>query len=1745
MVWTITHAAQQLSLVSDTSPEEIERCLRLIGFTDPVHHLDGVLSMAAKLGSRFEYLHSVLPNLGESIEVFLLAGRLSEALTRTDYAKHHAVASSKGRTLGVRLNGLRDNLSLSFVEKSSPGIVWDLITLFWLIEAPACLYPVSVTGVSTKDGFSLEYRELVYFAKSLPDAYGDEFPSFRLGMMESGLWDWLRDLDACWHKKDSDYRPYKSLAEQLPLLGAHATTASVTLPVISSARPASLPLEERYLSCGHWYYPRPAQLEALQALLGNQSDAEPSSEYFFETLVIALGLATCKTVQEVLNLNILGESYAASKIHIEAVVITRQSLERCLVWKVPLRNAAKPQSFPLPERVAKALCNLIKPNTNTKLVELLPPFHGDWSARCLGFLAKKLHCPHRHANFILRDTLLRICYQISGNRAVVSWLVPARLPKERSSQIALTHYLNPYGKRHWLTYQQACQDLFGKGSVPDAWSGELHVDYLTSPSEHKKTVLRMKQDIHAAQQQENLVELHNAFARYSLLLLIVATGHRKSLTPFFFPWDLDLDLRLAFIADKCIVGSEARWVPLAAVAVEQIKAYLLHLKGMTAKKVETKLPAVVHAHIANLLDAGYSRKPDPNCSTGLFFLIRSDGTIEPMTTGHLDRWLKEAGLSIRVGLLRSAIANDLWETLSGWEVTAMLGHANDLHPFGPASTWSVLDWADKVRPLIDKYLDKREWRVVNSPLPRQCLIPTCYRPAMAMGMQSYEGRFREKNLARQRALQAVREGLADDWLANTNLTLEAYEEALKTVRQQIDLRLSGEEADRYKRPQELSELVNSLRGSGPAKAAFFPRDKRVSPSPVELPFGRHLSIASDFRQRWLDRVGESITGKWDWVERVAQLAISLIVLDGLLDPRRVVGTLEAVLCKDGVTAFPDVLVIRAWVETAKYEYEWSTLPGPISSALTLGLREQLAKASDNPWSHSWEKEKGTILERIGSICRKLNGRLEGPRTIDSLCRVFRPWWFVRLPGVLYSIAIGTHNGPAPHALSEVSLFADQEPAPAKLRGEEKSDSTPRAATALDKKRASTALNGMLLRASGSLEEGEANSRHQRLALFKGLGQDMNQELAGWCLSQPIIDDLVGYTESLLKFGGVRDKELRGNSILTYVRSVAPTLINLAWDKDLAEMDTLELQQFYQDVENELKTMRTKWQVSLRLFHRYLRDNHGAPAIPALANDIRIKSRCRSVLVSATAIDQALTMLLNHKLIPVTSREPAWMMLAIGNGYGVRVSECAGLKVGDFDSGDSGNLRIRGNVIRDLKSSAAKRVIPFPLLDARHKSSLMKRRNLAEIAPGSDPYLFETPERNQKIQSIQPLVLWVKSALRSATANDRVVFHDLRRTFATKLVLAGLPLKSEHPALIRARSRLCGNVLKQPSQVYELTRTSPHSPFLIDGIARVLGHANEETLLNVYFHGAPILLADHVEFANAGVTITDRRLGAMLNKVSSGIVKYRHRHATDTLSALVRRYIPRFSKVNLAAPAMGRSRLAKGEEPPVRIASPSEVPWHFFDRLLFERKFWYSSLEVFLKYGDEKLNLAPSAIEPFFQRYREMLDSTGFDDFEPDSSEFLNARPSRSKGVKQGRKAREATLKTIQDVLLRNPDFRQTLSQVVTTWLSNVDARGPWLVCRSTEELDALLGVLRVLGAAEEQIHIVAAGRRGDPLIENLRQRYPDLLVYPDRRFSRGWKNLRVCEVGVAIRQREKSAIPIGRNFHRVLAVVACALCEPD
>lgn len=1733
-------AAQAIAQHAGIAPEEIAIALKVIGYQSHTPGLQKILRRAESMAERFEELRRPCPGLSEVIDCFILAGRLAKHVSpKTDsYGKRtQSINASEDGVFSL------DDLELGEFQK-------DLFAISWVIQSVALIQPLHEEQIDS----TISLLEELQRNLEKPE------PAVTENLCTYPFWERLQHFCTLLGEGEYTNYRYRRLRDALRKLST-LHIAGLQLPTVEARDSIQLRLTERHLTVAHWHFPRPADLESLRSLHTDKHLAE-SSPTRIESLIILIALTTGRDINQALAILISGESCPARTIGRHQRLVLRKlsggdgwfdAREVSAEWHIPI-GTGTPLIWPLPELIHAPLMRLIPKNQEGRLIEFLPPTSIPWETRCNNLLAELFHCTHRQANLKVRDFLIRQSYEISGNRGFIQWVSAGRPSNnketQRSEQISLSAYLNPRGMAAQWAYQQPFNSLLGAFSATPTVKADSFGNFGVNRAEHENTSIFLREQISAATESNDLIAQHNAFAIYSLCLLIVATGHRKSNTPFFFSFNLHMEDRLAFIADKCIVGSEARFVPLADTAFKQIEVYRQHLRVLAARLKGTNHTVV--RHISSLFKSEAPHHKDRSIAAptsqefGLFFQIRPDGSIETIRTGQLDEQFKSAGFDVRIGLFRKAIADYLWDaTESGHLVAALLGHANDQHPFGPASAWTIGDWANEISPLIETYLSERMWEVQESPLGK-FKLPNQLSMSSVAGLQTtthaYEGRIKERQSATTRAKRAIKTILSDEFLEDNDYHIT--DELRKIIREQIDQLLIEDKPARKAVRTQLEIALNVLKQRGDVDVVDIPVQyiPYRAESPIKISFSRYLSNATEFRKCWIQLVGTpigtpvgtSVCGKFDATERLAQLAICLVVFDGVLDPKRIKASIDSVIGGTGISDYVDTIAIRAGVETKDHQFEAMTIPGDFSTAFVLGLEAELQKlgSSNLPTSES-------VLKRIEGIVQKIFGR-SSMVSLELLCDIFKPWWLIRLPGAIYSIAIGQHNGPCPNPPSEISLFASQEPEPPPVVSSIKRFPSRSTAIKAACKAANAEIKQLWKNASGSQEEGTAHNRLQRRKLAKLLEATTPSTVASWSQAQPIIAYLISFTRRLINEGGKKQSPMKFGSIGTYLSSIRQSLIEAAWDQDISELDYEEANAIYNAVKEACLNKHTDWELVLSLFHQHVRETVGAVDIPWLRNKkIQLKKRCRSSLFTSQAIDNVVMTLSDCDSDTGELSSASLTMLATGLGYGTRRSESAGLKTTDFDTNDKNNLAIHANVIRDLKSFAGRRVISAPLLESKIlRESIAQAAARSSSTPNREPYLLASYQKNQKIQTIHPIVKVVIDSLRSASGNQYAVYHDLRRTFATKLILAGIPLRSDHSGLERARNRLLGSPPATQEEIYHIVKSTPKDPYLFDAAGRVLGHADESTLLNVYFLGSPIILADRAIVANKGITIDDGRLGNILGKDRTTIVKMKQRLNEEIPGvghdALIRHYIPKYFAQASQPSSTKIAPLVKSRETKPAIGSP----WAWFDQVLCYRKRHSLSL-IEMKQTAMKHGIPDEEARSFLDNYEQMLLDTGFSDFEPGNSSLIDGPPQRDDGLLRGAKERQRAIRRISKMASKDKDFRKLLARQTSAWQRYVAYRDPWLVCRRLEDFVATLDFLSRIGVRKDQIRCEMVTTLAAPLLQAASKIVPTVIFHTERRFSHNPSNTKANEIGINIGQLAGSAIPDGRDFHRMMALLSC------
>lgn len=1615
----------------------------------------------------------------------------------------------------------------------------------------------------------------------------------------------------------------------------------------------------RNLLKSHWNYPRPAEIRSLKKVcsdLTGEATHGGKLPQNYERILIALALFTGRSLAEALSFPINGPAepsegrWATDFLQVEVVNFKHEGRTIRTPWVFRRIQGVGTKDWirlALPRDLSDAILGSLYVTNAAKLEHLLPLTEKSWEDRCYVLLQSALSTSRKRAELLVRDFLGRQLFALTTNAALVRLLCDQTTTAEKNGgrrQLALSYYLDFQHGRVWEAYQEACKAVIPFGAVPvslekDLQKGPESLSLTLSTAQFTAISTHLLKRIPAAVDTQTLIKCHNGFAEYTLFLMIAATGHRKSLTPFFFPWDICLEEKLAFISDKQVTGSEARFVPLPQLAVDQYVAYQAHLVALGAKL--ERLPAVAK-HVQTLLaamprfDATRSNLIHvANPKLSQFFFIDAEHQPQTFGTNRLDRIVNEKGLvvgpanmstrdkakavvRVSVRRFRNGLGDYLWGALkSGSKVQAWLGHAPELHSFGEASTWSVQEWAGELRPHIQQYLVERGLVYRSSPLVNplhRSVKRSVGAPSVSTSNASYEGRAVNSKFASNRALKVLRQMLPEDYLewqtyasAGIGTDDEAQplviDDALQSrMAHEMKNRLGGDRLALDKISKTISEEFKRLKKRGAHVTAVSTNLFRSDPGPVSVSFARHLRIACEIRRVWLGRWVEEGLGRKEYlrrlpgerIEHLAHLAISLVIFDATLDPARVKALTLAATSTDGVQFHPDTMTLRATITTERDIYDWLILPSPITAAHLVGLRRRSVSGlpeNEETDPTPTEEDARPRIEQTWKminleICRIL-ARIQVAKsagalcTLSELCLVFRPWWHLRLPGALYSVAVGDHVGPAPSRTSEKSLFAAREPLPFESRNGLLSTQV-KLPPLKAQKLVLNAINKLFSTSEGSL------SKTRRSNLENILKEPYQADLFFYVNEQPIVQHALGFIEYLLDVGGPQQPILRFSSIRTYYSKVVPLLIERWWDKSIADWSGADFDEAYNQVVGNSaiaspQNEGTEKLDALRQFHRYLRDTSGAPFSAYLFQQKSQPARRRSDLLTWRAVDHAAREVRNDPLIADTGRLQAETMIAVAAGYGLRNSEITSLTTDSFfgEPDSPLGLAINRNRFGDIKSSAGRRVIAQPLLNGSMKRAVVaayKRAKATEkhdVMSSRDARLIDIKKADD-IWSYGKLSQVCISALRGASSSNTAVLHSLRHTFATAMMLElfgrprsvasqttvvgenSTPCEGRHGPSLIARERLVGPG-DLTAIVSEVLQLPSNWPFAVDLLAQILGHADVGTLLGCYFHGTPMLLSEYTREYSRDAELIDERLAMLLGLERSTVTKRRKSFVThegksggDELTVVEQVISFDLTQRDLPAKPVRKAHQT--------LASPEleSMPWDVMDDLLMQRMASECSFEVMLGHATE-VNVGAAKAASFIKSYRRLVEETGFDDFEFKGSELADYMPTRTKGVLRAKQERQMCLRILQSKSYADRQLRASLCVIAKIWSERTDPQDPWLVLRDEVEAQALEAVCRALGVnwriaaradstAQIEVHDVEVRMTGSPASELLNfLRSAGIAPLPDServRFSRSGGRIKASEVGVQFVQRVNARIGDGRDSHRLFLVLSAAVLLP-
>jgi len=352
---------------------------------------------------------------------------------------------------------------------------------------------------------------------------------------------------------------------------------------------------------------------------------------------------------------------------------------------------------------------------------------------------------------------------------------------------------------------------------------------------------------------------------------------------------------------------------------------------------------------------------------------------------------------------------------------------------------------------------------------------------------------------------------------------------------------------------------------------------------------------------------------------------------------------------------------------------------------------------------------------------------------------------------------------------------------------------------------------------------------------------------------PLANLLRDWAKHLINHGSKHTKRLTISTVRNYVSRVSFRLYGSIGYKDITTFDTQMFEDVYvQILEDENKSRRDIARI-LREFHHYLTIKHLAPKLdysilgagnalcPVDANIINIEE----YLNTLDHIDNS-DLDIKHLDLPLIAK----IITILAFKCGLRRSEVLKLRLIDIQGDMASELLIRPHATRRLKTQSSKRrILLYLLLNKPEYKQLLdwvSKRSEQERKKPYSKYLFSIPELQYAFVPEELIFPAIHRALRQATGDDSLRFHNLRHSCASWHLLQlvatkqGIPVKFFH-AMPKTLSWL------QHSKLHEkLYAHSKSSKKHLYAISLMLGHASPAVTLEHYIHWCDIMLHHALE-----------------------------------------------------------------------------------------------------------------------------------------------------------------------------------------------------------------------------------------------------------------------------------------------------------
>jgi len=494
----------------------------------------------------------------------------------------------------------------------------------------------------------------------------------------------------------------------------------------------------------------------------------------------------------------------------------------------------------------------------------------------------------------------------------------------------------------------------------------------------------------------NIVDIHNNYALYTLQMLVFISAHRAVTDPLHSIDIFDRKSNFIFIDDKAISSSHSgRIVLVPDIAFEQLDLYISHITSLSNYFFETNRDL---SDKLLLITRPQSKRPLP-----LFFFLNPDYSV----------------LRITPSILQSAIDN-YWpleknshrHILSSWLhnnkcphefISSQLGHIEKgCSPYGKYSVLQPSYMKEQLLPFLEAFMKECSWNTIPSPLNFYRKSNKKRRPVKKNVLIGPELR----QLSRKSKWihdSLVVDDIFKNILNRDTPVKEISDKQVEQLENKLKEKAKNDECRMLVSLSLFRRKLLSLRRSGikvkiPGKIARASDEPTVFHSNVLSNSSRISSIQNNF----ISYLDKRYRYKYNYERRLAEITISAIIFGGTHDINIIRQHITDLLSK--VYLINDLIFVDFLFNPENEESPVSRwFPDPITSSLITGmaLSTNKSKEVDNQLIYNCVK---CIIDEVEAPAKnytyrknKINATL---KALEPLIKLSKDYWHCRFPGVI-------------------------------------------------------------------------------------------------------------------------------------------------------------------------------------------------------------------------------------------------------------------------------------------------------------------------------------------------------------------------------------------------------------------------------------------------------------------------------------------------------------------------------------------------------------------------------------------------------------------------------------------------------------------------------------------------------------------------------------------------------------------------